>query len=71
MIRDNKVPNALTIIIADGSGNVWGTVYATAKEFSTGSVGFYASGKVVNPSNPECKYQVGTNVILVGSKPTK
>jgi hypothetical protein len=40
---------------------------ASAKEFKTGSVGFYANGKVTNPKSG-ARYQVGMNVILIGSK---
>ena len=66
--RDVKAPVSLQIIIADSNGVEWGRLYATPKDFSTGSVGFYASGKVVNPSNPEAKYQSGLTFTLVGSK---
>ena len=40
---------------------------AAAKEFKTGSVGFYASGKVSNPQGGST-YQVGVNIVLIGSK---
>jgi len=66
--RDNKAPASLQIIVADSEGREWGRMYATSKNFSTGSVGFYASGKVVNPANPEAKYQTGLTFTLVGSK---
>ena len=66
--RDGKAPAALTVTIADGDGRAWGTLYATPKDFSTGSVGFYANGKVANPDNPECRYQAGLTFTLVGSK---
>lgn len=65
---DNDAPGELLIEFKTTSGEVWGTLKADAKTFSTGSVGFYASGKVKNPKNG-LPYQVGTNVILVGSKP--
>lgn len=66
--RDNKAPGSLSVIIADSEGREWGRMYAVQKDFSTGSVGFYASGKVVNPANPEAKYQAGLTFTLVGSK---
>jgi hypothetical protein len=65
--RDNDAPPALTIEVKSSSGEVWGTITAGAKEFKTGSVGFYASGKVTNPKNGE-RYQLGANIILIGSK---
>ena len=65
---DDSAPKALRVIIQDSDGNEWGVVTATTKQFSSGSVGFYANGKVVNPGSGE-KYQVGGNIILVGSKP--
>jgi hypothetical protein len=67
--RDNKAPGNLAVIIADSNGREWGRLYATQKDFSTGSVGFYATGKVINPENPEAKYQSGLTFTLVGSKP--
>jgi hypothetical protein len=67
--RDSKAPGSLQIVVLDSDGREWGRVYAASKQFSTGSVGFYASGKVVNPLNPEAKYQSGIAFTLVGSKP--
>jgi len=67
--RDAKAPGALTVLFMDANGKEWGRMYATPKEFSTGSVGFNASGKIINPDNPEAKYQVGANITLVNSKP--
>ena len=46
---------------------MWGTIVASSKEFKTGSVGFYGNGKLINPKSG-AKYQVGANIILVGSK---
>lgn len=67
-IRDDKAPKALQIIIQAEDGKEWGRLLAAPKYFSTGSVGFYASGKVVNPDNPECRYQSGLTFTLIGSK---
>ncbi|HEY9754967.1 MAG TPA: hypothetical protein V6C97_07400 [Oculatellaceae cyanobacterium] len=64
---DADAPPALIIEFRTAAGEVWGTLNAEAKEFKTGSVGFYANGKVKNPKNG-MPYQVGTNIILVGSK---
>ena len=67
--RDASAPNTVIATITDGNGKTWGTVALDAKQFSTGSVGFYGNGKVMNPANPEAKYQVGFTLTLVGSKP--
>ena len=68
---DNKSPDILELKVVDMNGNSWGTLDLDKKEFSTGSKGFYATGKIKNPENPTCKYQVGCNVTLIGSKPKK
>jgi hypothetical protein len=67
--RDDKAPKYLQVVVIDNEGKEWGRMYAEPKEFSTGSVGFYASGKVLNPLNHEARYQVGITFTLVGSKP--
>ena len=64
---DNDAPQLLVIEFRTESGEVWGSLRADAREFKTGSLGFYANGKIKNPKNG-LPYQVGTNVILVGSK---
>ncbi|MDR2095511.1 MAG: hypothetical protein LBP76_08330 [Treponema sp.] len=68
--RDPKAPKFLEISIKDSDGKVWSTIYAPAKEFSTGSVGFYASDKTTNPESGE-RYQCSLNITLIGSKPGK
>jgi hypothetical protein len=65
--RDEQAPPALIIEFKTANGEVWGHLTADAKEFKTGSVGFYANGKVKNPKTG-LAYQVGTNIILIGSK---
>jgi hypothetical protein len=65
--RDEAAPQVLIIEFKTDAGEVWGQLRAEAKEFKTGSVGFYANGKVKNPKNGSA-YQVGTNIILIGSK---
>lgn len=67
--RDGKAPGSLQVVVHDDEGREWGRIYATEKTFSTGSVGFYASGKLTNPNNPEARYQAGITFTLVGSKP--
>ena len=64
---DENAPQALILEFKTATGEVWGTLTAEAREFKTGSVGFYANGKVKNPANGSA-YQVGTNIILIGSK---
>ncbi|MCC7526958.1 MAG: hypothetical protein IT342_00465 [Candidatus Melainabacteria bacterium] len=64
---DTDAPKALIIEFRTPTGEVWGQLTAEGREFKTGSTGFYANGKVKNPKNG-FPYQVGTNVILIGSK---
>jgi hypothetical protein len=68
--RDPKAPKFLEIAIKDSDGRIWSTVYAQAKEFSTGSVGYYISEKTTNPESGE-RYQCGLSFTLIGSKPAK
>jgi hypothetical protein len=64
---DADAPPSLTIEIKTSDGKLWGTVIAGAKEFKTGSIGFYAGEKVTNPKSG-ARYQLGINIILIGSK---
>ncbi|MCI0699043.1 hypothetical protein L0337_44450 [candidate division KSB1 bacterium] len=66
--RDPQAPANLIVEIKDNDGRVWGTITAAAKQFSSGSVGFYANSKIENPDSHE-RYQVSGNIILIGSKP--
>jgi hypothetical protein len=68
--RDPKAPKFLEISIRDSDGKVWSTIYAQAKDFSTGSVGYYASEKATNPESAE-RYQCSLSFTLIGSKPGK
>ena len=68
MRKDDKAPNALTIPIADNNGQTFGTVVAGKKDFSTGSTGYYASGRIINPASG-LPYQVTMSIVLIGSKP--
>ncbi|GHU46938.1 hypothetical protein FACS1894200_01520 [Spirochaetia bacterium] len=68
--RDPKAPKHLVITIKDNDGNEWSPFLAQAKDFSTGSVGYYASDKTVNPVSAE-RYQISMSVTLIGSKPKK
>ena len=64
---DKEAPKSLILEFRTPDGEVWGTITASEKEFKTGSKGFYANGKIKNPTNG-LPYQVGSNIILVGSK---
>lgn len=68
--KDPKAPKFLEVTIKDSDGKVWSTLYAQAKDFSTGSVGYYASDKITNPESTE-RYQCGLSFTLIGSKPAK
>ena len=67
--RDTRAPASLQVIVCGADGREYGRLYAVPKDFSTGSTGFYATGKVVNPENPEARYQAGLSFTLIGSKP--
>lgn len=64
---DTEAPRALIIEFKTETGEIWGQLRADAREFKTGSAGFYANGKIKNPKNG-FGYQIGTNIILIGSK---
>jgi hypothetical protein len=56
-------------ITVDIGGN---KMVAMPKHFSTGSLGFYATGKtVIEIGGVPCQAQVGVNITLVGSKPSE
>lgn len=67
MTEDSAAPASLILEVRAPSGALWGTLVASGKEFSTGSVGFYANGKLSNPTGG-ARYQVGAQIILIGSK---
>jgi hypothetical protein len=66
--RDQNAPKFLEITIKDNDGKVWSTIYAHSKEFSTGSIGYFASEKIINPGSAE-RYQSSLTFTLIGSKP--
>jgi hypothetical protein len=68
--RDPKAPKFLELTIKDSDGKVWSTIFAHGKDFSTGSVGYFASDKIVNPESAE-RYQCSLSFTLIGSKPAK
>ena len=65
---DEKAPPTLQIVVLDSNGKEWGRLHADAKNFKTGSKGFYANGKIGNPENPAARYQCGLTFTLIGSK---
>ena len=67
---DLKAPDALIITVKDSEGKQWGTLALPSKQFSSGSVGFFASGKIKNPESGE-RYQSSLSFTLIGSKPGK
>jgi hypothetical protein len=69
--RDPKAPRFLEITVKDSEGKVWtNSMIAPAKDFSTGSVGYYVSEKMTNPESAE-RYQCSLSFTLIGSKPGK
>lgn len=65
---DPAAPKFLEIIVRGSNGEEWASFPATAKNFSSGAVGYYANTKIGNHVGGE-RYQVGMNLILIGSKP--
>lgn len=69
--QDEKAPELVQVIIKDAkTGQEYLTDFVTPKHFSTGSVGYYYGGKMINPESGE-KYQISCNITLIGSKPGK
>lgn len=69
IVVDEDAPKVLKIKMVDGE-DVWLDDVAAHKVFSTGSVGYYLSGKMTNPKSGK-RYQVSCNITLIGSKPEK
>ncbi|MBX9570863.1 MAG: hypothetical protein K2X77_18360 [Candidatus Obscuribacterales bacterium] len=63
----NDGPPAVLLEVRTPSGEVWGQIMAPYKEFKTGSTGYYANGKIIDPKTGS-RFQVGCNIILIGSK---
>ena len=63
--KETKAPKVLTLKAGE-----WGDIQALPKDFSSGSKGFYANGKLVNPESG-ARYQVSCSIVLIGSKPDK
>jgi hypothetical protein len=69
-MTDEKAPDFLTMEIK-GMDKSWAIIHAMPRKFSTGSVGYYGVGKIINTENPRARYQVNINITLIGSKPEK
>jgi hypothetical protein len=65
---DEATPTLLRVKFEDSDNKSWSEIIAPARTFNTGSKGFHASGKIVNPSSGKV-YQVSCSITLVGSKP--
>ena len=52
-------------------GNEVGTLLLTAKDFKTGSNGFYGQGKIAIGDEAEKGYQVQVQMVRIGSKEAK
>lgn len=56
----------LVVEVKDMKGNVLGTLNADYRTFSTGSKGYYVSGKI--PGVNTDRLQVSGNMVIIGSK---
>jgi len=66
---DEKAPELLEIVLFNKTtGDIMFKEVVAQKHFSTGSVGYYCNGKMVNPESGE-RYQISCNITLIGSKP--
>ncbi len=52
-------------------GNEVGTILLTAKDFKTGSTGFFGQGKIAIGDDAEKGYQVQVQMVRIGSKEAK
>jgi hypothetical protein len=59
--QNESAPKSIIVNVGDH-----GDMIALKKEFSTGSVGYYANGKIVVDGQ---MYQASVTLTLVGSKP--
>ena len=69
MCVDESAPDELEMqLVNPKTKEVVFTKNVAQKHFSTGSVGYFVSGKMINPISKE-RYQVSCNIALIGSKP--
>lgn len=53
--------------IRDGNGKVLGTLVLDAKDFKTGSKGYFGQGKIPGPVEEE-RLQLQVQAVIIGSK---
>lgn len=68
--KETDAPMFLRLSATGNDGGTFGELIADAKDFATGSCGFFVSGKLTNPKSG-ARYQVTANVVLIGSGPEK
>ncbi len=68
-MSDNPQPKISVKFLIDGQEV--NTMFLLPKDFSTGSSGYYAQGKVVLGDDAEKGYQVQVQMIKIGSKKPK
>jgi hypothetical protein len=68
-MSDNPQPKISVKFVIDGQEV--NTMFLLPKDFSTGSNGYYAQGKVVLGDDAEKGYQVQVQMIRIGSKKPK
>lgn len=56
------------IITDQNTGKQVGVIDTKAKDFKTGSKGYFCWGKISDPEDPNKKYQISGNAVLIGSK---
>jgi hypothetical protein len=65
---DKDAPESLEVQIKDPkTGKILFSGIMSNKHFKTGSVGYFAGGKIANETSGE-RYQFGCNITLIGSK---
>jgi len=68
MRTDPQAPQSIEVILSDPTGPLWGKIIAFEKVFSTGAIGYYSNGFIVNPISKE-RYWANFTFTLQGSKP--
>lgn len=68
--KETDAPKFLRLAATGADGGNFGELTAEPKDFSTGSKGFFVSGKLTNPKSG-ARYQVSANIVLIGSGPEK
>jgi len=58
----------MRVTIQNMSGQTIGILEAAPRTFSTGSRGFYGSGKAADNGQ---KFQISVNIVEIGSKPVR